>query len=35
VRIPAGVTHDFANRTDAAATAFNVFVPGGFEAVFR
>jgi quercetin dioxygenase-like cupin family protein len=34
LRIPAGVTHDFANRTDAPATAFNVFVPGGFEAMF-
>ena len=34
LRIPAGVTHDFANRTDALATAFNVFVPGGFEAMF-
>ena len=34
LRIPAGVTHDFANRTDAPATAFNVFVPGGFEAPF-
>ena len=29
--IPAGVTHDFANRTDAPAALFNVFVPGGFE----
>jgi mannose-6-phosphate isomerase-like protein (cupin superfamily) len=35
VRIPAGVTHDFANRSDAPATAFNVFLPGGFEAPFR
>ena len=35
LRIPAGVTHDFANRTDAPATAFNVFVPGGFEAALR
>ena len=33
--IPAGVTHDFANRTDRPATAFNVFVPGGFEEPFR
>lgn len=31
LRIPEGVTHDFANRTDAPATAFNVFIPGGFE----
>ncbi len=35
LRIPAGVTHDFANRTGAPATAFNVFIPGGFEAPFR
>ena len=32
LRIPAGVTHDFANRTDEPAVAFNVFIPGGFEA---
>ncbi len=31
LRIPAGVTHDFANRTDARAGLFNVFLPGGFE----
>jgi mannose-6-phosphate isomerase-like protein (cupin superfamily) len=31
IRIPAGVVHDFENRTDAAATLFNVFVPGAFE----
>ncbi len=35
LRIPAGVTHDFANRGDERATAFNVFIPGGFEALFR
>lgn len=35
IRVPAGMTHDFANRTDAPATAFNVFIPGGFEASFR
>ena len=29
--IPAGTTHDFANRTDAPAALFNVFIPGGFE----
>jgi mannose-6-phosphate isomerase-like protein (cupin superfamily) len=29
--IPAGVTHDFANRTKARAGVFNVFIPGGFE----
>jgi hypothetical protein len=34
LRILAGVTHEFANRNGAAATAFNVFVPGGFEATF-
>ena len=31
VVIPAGVTHDFANRTNAPAVVFNVFIPGGFE----
>jgi mannose-6-phosphate isomerase-like protein (cupin superfamily) len=31
LRIPAGVTHDFANRTGARAGVLNVFVPGGFE----
>jgi mannose-6-phosphate isomerase-like protein (cupin superfamily) len=35
IRIPAGVTHDFENRGNEAATAFNVFIPGGFEAPFR
>jgi mannose-6-phosphate isomerase-like protein (cupin superfamily) len=34
LRIPAGVTHDFANRTDEPASAYNVFIPGGFEAAF-
>ena len=29
--VPAGTTHDFANRTDAPAALFNVFIPGGFE----
>ncbi len=33
LRIPAGVIHDFENRTDRPATLFNVFIPGGFEAV--
>ena len=32
LRIPAGVTHDFANRGSERAGALNVFVPGGFEA---
>jgi len=31
LRIPAGVVHDFENRTDQPATLFNVFIPGGFE----
>jgi mannose-6-phosphate isomerase-like protein (cupin superfamily) len=35
LRIPAGMTHDFENRTDEPATAFNVFIPGGFEAPFK
>jgi mannose-6-phosphate isomerase-like protein (cupin superfamily) len=34
LRIPAGVTHDFENRGDERAVAFNVFIPGGFEAPF-
>jgi mannose-6-phosphate isomerase-like protein (cupin superfamily) len=29
--VPAGITHDFENRTDQPATLFNVFIPGGFE----
>jgi quercetin dioxygenase-like cupin family protein len=29
--IPAGIDHDFANRTDERAALLNVFVPGGFE----
>lgn len=32
LRIPAGVTHDFENRTARRAGALNVFIPGGFEA---
>ena len=35
LRVPAGFTHDFANRSDARATAFNVYIPGGFEAQLR
>lgn len=31
LRIPAGVTHDFENRTGARAGVLNVFIPGGFE----
>jgi mannose-6-phosphate isomerase-like protein (cupin superfamily) len=34
LRIPAGVTHDFENRGAERATAFNVFIPGGFEPSF-
>ena len=31
LRIPAGTTHDFENRSDGRAGALNVFIPGGFE----
>ncbi len=31
VRIPAGTTHDFANRTDRRAGMLNFYIPGGFE----
>jgi len=31
LRIPAGVLHDFSNRSDARAGLLNVFLPGGFE----
>lgn len=31
VRAPAGVTHDFANRSDARAGLLNLYIPGGFE----
>jgi mannose-6-phosphate isomerase-like protein (cupin superfamily) len=31
LRIPAGVTHNFRNRSDAPAILLNVFIPGGFE----
>jgi mannose-6-phosphate isomerase-like protein (cupin superfamily) len=31
LRIPAGVTHDFENRSAESAGALNVFLPGGFE----
>jgi mannose-6-phosphate isomerase-like protein (cupin superfamily) len=31
IRIPAGVTHDFENRTSQPAGLLNVFIPGGFE----
>ena len=31
VRAAPGVTHDFANRSDARAGVLNLYVPGGFE----
>ena len=31
LRIPAGVAHDFSNRTAQRAGILNVFIPGGFE----
>ena len=31
LRIPAKITHDFENRSDARAGVLNVFIPGGFE----
>jgi mannose-6-phosphate isomerase-like protein (cupin superfamily) len=31
VRIPAQITHDFANRTSQRAGLLNFFIPGGFE----
>jgi mannose-6-phosphate isomerase-like protein (cupin superfamily) len=31
LRIPAGMVHDFLNRTEARAGVLNVFIPGGFE----
>jgi mannose-6-phosphate isomerase-like protein (cupin superfamily) len=31
LRIPAGVTHDFENRSGERAGALNLFIPGGFE----
>ena len=31
LRIPAGTTHDFANRGTVRAGVLNVFIPGGFE----
>jgi quercetin dioxygenase-like cupin family protein len=31
LRIPAGVTHDFENRSADRAGALNVLLPGGFE----
>jgi mannose-6-phosphate isomerase-like protein (cupin superfamily) len=31
IRVPAGVTHDFENRTAQRAGVLNVWIPGGFE----
>jgi mannose-6-phosphate isomerase-like protein (cupin superfamily) len=31
VRIPAGTTHDFENRSNVRAGVLNLFIPGGFE----
>lgn len=31
LRVPAGVTHDFENRSAHRAGVLNVFIPGGFE----
>jgi mannose-6-phosphate isomerase-like protein (cupin superfamily) len=31
LRIPAGVTHDFENRSDESAGLLNIYIPGGFE----
>ncbi|AKI00616.1 hypothetical protein IMCC20628_01910 [Hoeflea sp. IMCC20628] len=31
LRIPAGVMHDFENRSDAPVGLLNMFMPGGFE----
>lgn len=31
LRVPAGVMHDFENRSDHQAGLLNIFIPGGFE----
>lgn len=31
VRVPAGVEHDYENRTSERARMLNLFIPGGFE----
>lgn len=31
IRVPAGMVHDFRNRTSEPAAVLNVFIPGGFE----
>lgn len=33
LRVPAGTTHDFENRSEARSGVLNVFMPGGFEAM--
>ncbi|MGI9657869.1 MAG: cupin domain-containing protein [Gaiellaceae bacterium] len=33
LRVPAGMTHDFENRSDARAGILNVSIPGGFESM--
>lgn len=33
LRIPCGMVHDFENRTNERAGVFNMFLPGGFEAM--
>lgn len=35
LRIPAGTTHDFENRSNGRAGVLNVFIPGGFEALLQ
>jgi uncharacterized cupin superfamily protein len=35
IRIPAGIMHDFENRTDERAGLLNFFIPGGFEKKWR
>jgi mannose-6-phosphate isomerase-like protein (cupin superfamily) len=35
LRIPAGTTHDFENRSSGRAGVLNVFLPGGFEVLLR
>jgi mannose-6-phosphate isomerase-like protein (cupin superfamily) len=33
ILIPAGLKHDFENRTDAPATVLNLYIPGEFESM--
>lgn len=32
LRVPAGIEHDFCNRTGQQAGMLNIYIPGGFEA---